>query len=35
MTLKLTVAVTLYDRTRPFLDGRVRIEGCDSTVLEV
>jgi 4,5-dihydroxyphthalate decarboxylase len=35
MTLKLTVAVTLYDRTRPFLDGRVTIEGCDSTVIEV
>jgi 4,5-dihydroxyphthalate decarboxylase len=35
MTLDLTVAVTLYDRTRPFLDGRVKIEGCEATVFEL
>ncbi len=35
MALKLTVAVTLYDRTRPFLDGRVKIEGSESNVMEL
>lgn len=35
MALKLTVAVTLYDRTRPLLDGRVRIEGTDANVFEL
>jgi 4,5-dihydroxyphthalate decarboxylase len=35
MALKLTVAVTYYDRTRALLDGRVGIEGCETTVLEL
>lgn len=35
MTLKLTVAVTYYDRTRALLDGRAAIEGCQATVLEL
>jgi 4,5-dihydroxyphthalate decarboxylase len=25
----MTIAVWDYDRTRPLLDGRVRVEGCD------
>ncbi|MDX1486147.1 MAG: ABC transporter substrate-binding protein, partial [Alphaproteobacteria bacterium] len=35
MALKITVAVTYYDRTRALLDGRAKIEGCDATVLEL
>ncbi len=35
MTLKLTVAVSQYDRTRPLLDGRVRIEGCEATAIDL
>jgi len=35
MALKLTVAVCNYDRTRPLLDGRVRIEGCDPIVFDL
>lgn len=35
MTIKITVAVTYYDRTRSLLDGRTGIEGCEATVLEL
>ena len=30
--MRLTIAVADYDRTRPIIDGRVRIGGCDATV---
>lgn len=33
MTLSLTLACTESDRTRPLLDGRLRIPGCDVTFL--
>jgi 4,5-dihydroxyphthalate decarboxylase len=35
MALKITVAVTYYDRTRALIDGRAAIEGCEATVLEL
>jgi 4,5-dihydroxyphthalate decarboxylase len=35
MSLKLTVAVTNYDRTRALLDGQVKIEGCEATMLDL
>ena len=28
--MRLTIACAAYDRTRPLLDGRVRVEGCDA-----
>lgn len=31
--LKLSIAMGNYDRTRALIDGSVRIEGCDSTIL--
>lgn len=31
--VKITIACQSYDRIRPLMDGRVRIEGCDSIVL--
>jgi 4,5-dihydroxyphthalate decarboxylase len=33
--LKLTIAGGDYDRTRPIMDGRVRIPGCDVTYLKM
>ncbi|MCZ6885966.1 MAG: ABC transporter substrate-binding protein [Alphaproteobacteria bacterium] len=35
MTLKITVAITNYDRTRALLDGQVKIEGCEATMLDL
>ena len=35
MTLKITLAVTYYDRTRALFDGGVKIEGCEITALEL
>ena len=35
MALKITMAVTYYDRTRALLDGQVKIEGCDATLLDL
>lgn len=33
LTLTLTLACTQSDRTRPVLDGRVRVRGCDLVML--
>jgi len=35
MTLKITVAITNYDRTRALLNGQVKIEGCEATMLDL
>ena len=30
--MRLTIACAEYDRTRPIIDGRVQIDGCDASV---
>lgn len=31
--MRLTIACADYDRTRPLIDGRIKVEGCDAQVL--
>ena len=33
VNVPITIACNDYDRTRPIMDGRVRVEGCDITYL--